>query len=240
MPIASQSAPSPNMPAKMLSTVTVLALVTFSIPPTDGIAVTSSKPSSGVAASLDLGCPSPPGAPQGIQVWIHVTKWCGLPAVRGQAQFKLQLQIYDSGKRTLGIRQEHLRLIVAHFNVARWSPPRDGQTTTERPFRTTYHGQHVWAIPPNAEDAYDPVPGIPGDLTFATHWGQAQVAPGRVFRPSYHNGDLVFYVPYLPHDYPGGAATAGDVLGMAYVYRDEIVVLCPKERWGPKEPAATF
>jgi hypothetical protein len=223
-----------------MAVLVLLAAGAIGIPWTAGTASASSGSHSGLSASLDLGCPSPPGAPHGIQLWLHVTQWCGLPAVRGQAQFKLQLQIYDSGKYTLGIRQEHLRLIVADFDIAKWSPPRYGPQTTERPFRTTYHGQHVWAIPPNAEDAYDPVSGIPGDLTFATHWGQAQLTPGQIFRPSYHNGDLVFYVPYLPHDYPGGSATAEDVLGMAYVYRDEIVVLCPKERWGPKEPAATF
>jgi hypothetical protein len=232
------------MSSKLLSTFAalslLLALVTLGPLSTEGAALANRNPTSGLAASLDLGCPSPPGAPHGIQVWIHVTQWCGLPAVRRQAQFKLQLQIYNSGGHALGIRTEHLRLIVANFDIAKWSPPRYGQMTVERPFRTTYHGQHVWAIPPNAENAYDPVPGVPGDLTFATHWNQTQLGAQQVFRPSYHKGDLVFYVPYLPHDYPGGAATAEDVLGMAYVYRDEIVVLCPKERWGPKEPAATF
>lgn len=230
------------MKSKLLPALAVVSLLTGTsgLPSAEGTVLRSSNPTSGRATSLDLGCPSPPGAAHGIQVWIRVKQWCGLPAVRRQAQFKLQLQIYDSGKRTLGIRQEHLRLIVADFDVAKWSPPRHGRTTTERPFRTTYQGRHVWAVPPNAEDAYDPVPGIPGDLTFATHWGQTQLTPGQIFRPSYHDGDLVFYVPYLRHDYPRGAATAEDVLGMAYVYRDEIVVLCPRERWGPKEPAATF
>jgi hypothetical protein len=202
-------------------------------------AYASSRTSRGETAALDLGCPSPPGAPHGIQVWIRVVQWCGFPAVRGQAQLKLQMQIYNSGRQTLGIGLEHLRLIVANFNPGRWSPPRVGATTTERPFRTSYHGHSVWAVPPNAEDAYDPVPGIPGDLTFATHWGQSRLGPGQVFRPSYHSGDLVFYVPYLPHD-PHGLVTDRAVMGMAYVYGREIVVMCPQERWGPKRPAGNF
>jgi hypothetical protein len=97
----------------------------------------------------------------------------------------------------------------------------------------------VWAVPPNAEDAFDPIPHEPGVATFATHWGQYRLAPGKTFHPHYHWGDLVFYVPYLPHD-RYGEATDRDVLGMAYVYGREIVVLCPREHWGPKEPAATF
>jgi hypothetical protein len=190
-------------------------------------------------AALDIGCPSPPGAPHGIKVWLHIAKWCALSAVRGQAQFKLQLQIENRARRSLGVGLEHMRLIVASLDVRRWSPPESGAATVERPFRTRYLGRTVWAIPPNAEDAYDPVPHVRGDLTFATHWGQSSIAPGQTFNPSFHSGDLVFYVPYLPND-PSGAATSEDVLGMAYVYGREIVVLCPKENWGPKVPAAAF
>lgn len=195
--------------------------------------------SSGPPAELGIGCPSPPGAPDAINVWIHVTQWCDLPGVRGQAQFKLQMQIYNSGSRTLGIGQEHIRLIVATLDPRKWSPPREGAETIERPFRTTYLGHRVWAVPANAEDAFDPIPYIPGDLTFATHWGLSRLAPGRTFNPSYHSGDLVFYVPYLPDD-PRGVATEEDVQGIAYMYGRDIVVLCPKGHWGKKEPAASF
>jgi hypothetical protein len=193
----------------------------------------------GPPPDLGIGCPSPPGAVNGIRIWIHVTKWCNLPGVRGQAQFKLQMQIFNSGKRTLEIGQEHMRLIVAKLNLSRWTPPRDGQATIERPFRTTYLHHPVWAIPANAEDAYDPVPHVPNDLTFATHWGQSWLTPGRTFNPGYHSGDLVFYVPYQPHD-PHGIATSADVLGIAYMYGRNIVVICPNGHWGPKEPAASF
>lgn len=190
-------------------------------------------------AALDIGCPSPAGAPHGIKLWLHITKWCALPGVRGQAQFKLQLQIQNRGSHTLGIGVEHLRLIVASFNPRRWSPPRVGQATLERPFATSYLGHRVWAVPPNAENAYDPVPGIKNDLTFATHWGQEGISPGRTFNPAYHSGDLVFYVPYLPDD-PRGDTTYEDVVGMAYVYGREVVVMCPKGNWGPKLRAADF
>jgi xanthine/uracil permease len=60
----------------------------------------------------------------------------------------------------------------------------------------------------------------------------------QVFNPSFHSGDLVFYIPYLPHD-PEGVATRNDVLGMAYVVEGELVVMCPKERW-KKESAEDF
>jgi hypothetical protein len=234
------------MRSRLFSTTAILALVGFGVLNVSSRAQAAllgsesgTEADLGVASSEDLGCPSPPSAPHGIQVWLRVTKWCGLSAVRGQAQIKLQLQIYNSGRRTLGIRPEHLRLIVASFNVDRWSPARTGQTTSERPFRTIYHHEPVWAVPPNAEDAYDPIPGVPHDKTFATHWGQTQLSPGEIFHPSYKRGDLVFYLPYLAND-PRGQATAEDIIGMAYVYRDEIVLLCPKERWGSKEPANTF
>jgi hypothetical protein len=219
--------------------VVFLVFGVSTLPVIDSVSAATTT-SSAVSSSLDLGCPSPPGAPHGIQVWIHVVQWCGLAAVRGQDQFKLQMQIYNSGKRTLNIGQAHIRLIVARFDPSKWSPPQKGAPTEDRPFRTTISsGEHVWAVPPNAEDAYDPVPGIPGDLTFATHWGQYNLGPGQVFHPSYHSGDLVFYLPHLPHD-PTGLVTKNDVLGVAYVYGREIVVLCPKERWGHKEPAASF
>jgi hypothetical protein len=149
------------------------------------------------------------------------------------------MQIYNSGSRTLGIGQEHFRLIVATLDPPKWSPPRDGAETIERPFRTTYLGHHVWAVPANAEGAFDPNPYIAGEITFATYWGLSTLAPGRTFNPTYHSGDLVFYVPYLPDD-PRGVATEQDVLGIAYMYGREIVVLCPKGHWGKKEPAASF
>jgi hypothetical protein len=221
-----------------IAVVTLLAIGMGTLPAIDS----ASANSSALGSSLDLGCPSPPGAPHGVQIWIRVVQWCDLAAVRGQAQFKLQMQIYNSGKRTLNISQTHIRLIVSEFDPSKWSPPREGAPTEDRPFRTTTaSGQHVWAIPPNAEDAYDPnpVPSIPGNLTFATHWGQYSLGPGQVFHPSYHSGDLVFYIPHLQHD-STGLATRNDVLGVAYVYGREIVVMCPRERWGRKAHAENF
>jgi hypothetical protein len=192
--------------------------------------------SSGPPAELGIGCPSPPGAPHGIHVWIHVTKWCSLPAVRDQAQFKLQLQIYNLGSDTLAIGQEHIRLIVATLDPRNWSPPRHGPETVERPFRTTYIGEHVWAVPANAEGASDPIPYL-GERTLVTYWGASSLAPKSTFNPSFHSGDLVFYVPYLPDD-PRGVATRKDVLGVAYMYGRGIVVLCTKGNWEKNEESA--
>jgi hypothetical protein len=217
--------------------VALLAIGTVAATPSHSYAFTTDSVTAGPPEDLGLGCPSPSGAPQGIQVWLRVVKWCGLPAVRGQAQFKLQLRIYNKGKHTLGIGLEHLRLIVAKFNLAKWTPPAG---TYERPSRITVENQRLWAIPPNGEDAADPnpLPGKPNNYTFATHWGQTRLGPGQVFNPSKHVGDVVFYVPYLPHD-PQGVATRNDVLGMAYVVEGELVVMCPKERW-KKESAEDF
>jgi hypothetical protein len=194
---------------------------------------------SGPPPNLEIGCPSPPGAVHGIQVWIHVTQWCSLAGVRDQAQFKLQMEIYNPSKYNLEIGPEHVRLIVAQLNLSKWSPPRSGPATTERPFRTTYLHQSVWAIPANANDAYDPIPHVPGDLTFATHWEESLLSPGRTFVPAKHLGDIVYYIPYLSDD-PKGIQTSADVLGVAYMYGRTIVVLCPKGHWGPKRPAGNF
>lgn len=231
----------PECSPRRLSVLTIVAVLSLAASCTvaaSSDALTTSGVTTGPPEDIALGCPSPSGAPGGVQVWLHIVRWCALPAVRGQAQFKLQLQIYNKGKHTLGIKLEHLRLIVAHFNESKWTPP---APVNERPFETTYDGEQVWAIPPNAEDAADPnpLPGEPDNYTFATHWGQTQLAPGGVFNPSFHVGDLVFYVPYLPYDREG-IATRNDVLGMAYVYEGEIVVMCPKRRWGHKEHAEDF
>jgi hypothetical protein len=221
----------------MSAIVALLAFGAVTVTPSASYASTTDNITTGPPEDLGLGCPSPSGAPQGIQVWLRVVKWCGLPAVHGQAQFKLQLRIYNKGKHTLGIGLEHLRLIVARFDLAKWKPP---TATYERPSRITVENQRFWAIPPNGEDAAEPnpLPGEPDNYTFATHWGQTRLGPGQVFNPSFHHGDLVFYVPYLPHD-PRGVATRNDVLGMAYVVEGELVVMCPKERW-KKESAEDF
>ena len=160
---------------------------------------TGAKAPSAVISGLV--CPSRSN-PSGLKFWIHVKQWCALSAVRGQAQFKLQMQIHNRHRQhSLDIRQSRMRLIVREFDSDRWTPARRGQPTYDRPIRTTYGGKHVWAVPANADGAYDPnpLPHIPSNLTFATHWGISRLGPGDTLNPGYHEGDLVFYVPAPRH-----------------------------------------
>jgi hypothetical protein len=187
-------------------------------------------------ASAQLGCPSHSN-PQRIKLWIHVTQWCALHAVRGQAQFKLQMRIHNQSTRhRLDIGLSRMRLIVRVFHRDKWTPPRVGEATTERPVRTIYAGERVWAVPPNAENAFDFLPHRRGVGTFATHWGGSVLGPGETFNPDFHYGDLVFYVP-APHD---GEGALDNVVGMAYVRGHEIIALCRPQDWGPKVRAETF
>jgi hypothetical protein len=186
------------------------------------------------ASDSALVCPSHSN-PKRIRLWIQVTKWCGLPAVRGQAQFKLQMRIHNRhSDRSLDVSQDRIRLIVRNFDPDRWSPPRIGVRTTDRPIRTTYGGEQVWAVPANADGAYDMIRR--GEATFATHWGASHLGPRETLNPGFHYGDLVFYVP-SPQRGPGGIA---NVAGVAYVDGHEIIALCRPENWGPKVRAASF
>lgn len=187
-------------------------------------------------ASSELVCPSHSN-PHHIKLWIHVTRWCALPAVRGQAQFKIQMRIHNrDDQHRLDISHSRMRLIVHVFHADRWTPARVGEPTIERPIRTTYGREHVWAVPPNAEDAFDPLPHQPGVGTFATHWGGSVLGPGKTFNPHFHFGDLVFYVP-TPRD---GSGALDNVVGIAYVKGHEIIALCHPWDWGPKVPAESF
>lgn len=212
-----------------------LLAVIVAAPPGSTAAPPAGGPPSAEASALV--CPSHSNI-SGLKFWIHVKQWCALPAVRGQAQFKLQMQIHNRDRdNALDIQQTRMRLIVHEFDPDQWTPPRYGATTYDRPIRTTYGGERVWAVPANADDAYDPnpLPGAPNNLTFATHWGLTRLAPGATLNPGYHEGDLVFYVPAPRHH---GAIE--NVVGMAYVKGHEIIALCHPEDWGPKEPAGDF
>lgn len=189
------------------------------------------------AEARQLVCPSHSN-PGGFKFWLHVKQWCALPGVRGQAQFKLQMEIHNRDTHNdLDIEQSRMRLLVREFDADRWSPPRHGPTTYDRPIRIAYGGEDVWAVPANANDAYDPnpLPGVPNNLTFATHWELTQLGPGATLNPGFHEGDLVFYVPAPRHH---GAIE--NVVGIAYVKGHEIIALCRPEDWGPKEPAGDF
>jgi len=215
--------------------ISALALVIFvagstaaSVEAGDGGAGPAAKESAFV-------CPSGHN-PYDVSLWLHVTKWCVEPAVRKQVQVKVQIMIHNRNNEWLDIRQERIRLIVHKFDRTRWSPPRVGEPTRDRPLHTTYEDDKVWAIPANAERAFDPLPNQPKYGTFATHWGVSRLAPNSTFIPHYHYGDLVFYTP-MPAD--GGKAKP-NIVGIAYVKNGDIISLCPPDKWQHHRGGATF
>jgi hypothetical protein len=211
-----------------------------------GLLPTFAHPAVSAASRADeqlaLGCPSPPDPVHKIRVWVRVVKWCGNPAVRGQAQVKLQLRVKNIGRKPLDLSPGHFRLIVRHFDRRRWTPPRVGASTTDRPFVTTHDGTRVWAVPPNADGAFDPITSEVG--TFASHWNTSgTLAPGATFVPidrrpgkTSGRGSLVFYIPIDPRH---RRALYG-VLGLAYVEQQDILVLCPTSHWGPRVSEVDF
>ena len=186
-------------------------------------------------ATIDLGCPSPPGAPGGQSLTLKVTHWCGLKAPRDQWQIKIQLRITNTGKHPLSLDLRHIWLAMTHFDPARWTPP--ATQPGERPFQGIYEGHRVWLVPANPERAAEPFPPPAGNFTFATHWNApSSLAPGHTFYPGFHRGDAVFYVPRDP----GGGDALSGVLGIAYVDGPDVIDICPPERWPQKTPAASF
>jgi hypothetical protein len=174
-------------------------------------------------------CPSGKN-PYDIHLWLHVSKWCIDPAVRKQLEIKVQMEIHNRDKRHwLDIHQDKIRLVVHGFDRDRWTPPRIGSPTLDRPIRTTYAGERVWAIPANAERAYDPLPHQPGIGTFATHWHGTRLGPGDTFVPHKHYGDLVFYLPVPEHRFR--PVITRDIIGIAYVKNADIIALCPPSKW---------
>jgi hypothetical protein len=200
-----------------------------------GASASSSVAPPSPAYASSLGCHSAPGQPQDIAVWIYVRKWCGNPAVRGQLQIKVQVRVTNEGRRPLDISRKHFVLIVTSLNRSKWSPPRIGHAPTEVPFKTTYKGHHVWAIPANYDRAYDQLPQDPDYGTFATHWGGTTLRPGATFWPIDHQrGALVFYRPIIKHQ----QELRDGVLGVAYVNGRHIVVMC--NEWGPQVRETTW
>src|SRR4051794_1477799 len=88
------------------------------------------------ASTVDLGCPSPPGAPHGKSLRLKVVRWCGLTAPHRQWQLKLQLRITNTGRRPLDVRLSHFWLAMTHFNPTAWHPP--GRQPGEQPFKSAY------------------------------------------------------------------------------------------------------
>jgi hypothetical protein len=190
-----------------------------------------------VAGTIDLGCPSPPGAPGGQSLRIKVVKWCGLDAPRSQWQIKLQLAFTNTARKPLDISLVHVRLAMTHFNPAKWTPP--STQPGQRPFKSTYEGRSLWLVPANPDGAAEPYPPPRGNFTFATHWYTSfSLGPGQTSHPAFHKGDVVFYVPRSAQQTQRGALDG--VVGIAYVDGPDVIDVCPPERWPPKVPAASF
>jgi hypothetical protein len=158
-----------------------------------------------------------------------VSKWCVLGGVRKQLQVKVQMEIHNRDKQHwLDVRQDKIRLVVRHFDRARWTPPR-GFPMSDRPIRTIYQGEQVWAIPANPEESFDPLPHQPGAGTFATHWYATRLPPGGTLVPHKHYGDLVFYLPIPPSRYR--PVVKRNIVGIAYVKNADVIALCPPHKW---------
>lgn len=213
----------------------VVATALFVVGPTGvGDAADNEAPPVGVASAFV--CPSGHNR-YDIHLWLHVTKWCLEPGVRKQKQLKVQMLIHNRDRRhSLDLGQERIRLIVHWFDRRRWSPPRIGSPTRDRPVRTVYEGKRVWAIPANAERAYDLIPHQPGVGTFATHWRVSRLSPGATLRPHYHYGDLVFYMPTPPSRRPA----IRNIVGVAYVKNADIIALCPPSKWEKHVTSGSF
>lgn len=193
------------------------------------------QPSATVSpVAVPLGCPAPLNASGVSLVQIRVKKWCADEAPRDQAYFKLRLWVTNTGNETLDIRQNRFALIVKTNSIERWSPP---TPQAERPRKVAYQNRRYWAIPANADGAYEafPIPGVPNNYTFATHWEADRLKPGESFAPKGDRaGDLVFYAPLSQgQSFP-------EVVGVAYMRNAQIVVLCPIDHWGPRVSAANF
>lgn len=176
--------------------------------------------------------------PHGLRLWIHVTRWCIVPGVRGQSQLKIQMRIHNQSNHRLDIGQDRIRVILRDFDPDHWSPPLIGQPTLDRPVRTTYNGESVWAVPPNADSAYDIFPNNSAP-THATHWLVSQLGPKQTLNPHYHYGDLVYHMP-IPRPKPRGWKAIHNIVGIAYIKGRDIIALCPPDSWGEHAPAGTF
>lgn len=188
-----------------------------------------------------LGCPTnePAGHPK---LTLKVVYWCALPTpFQNQAQFKFKIRVTNTGRTPLDLSQTHWRLLLTSFAVKRWVPPRIGQPT-ERPLVITYGGRHVWAVPANANRAYD-FDANTGYAGFATHWDvPSYLAPGRsFFDAAKKRGDLAYYVPATSAtiDENGNLVLHG-FIGLAYVHDGRVIALAPRKQWGRRLPANAF
>lgn len=206
--------------------------------PSPRITPSPSDPLSGGVhgSDINLGCPAPPGPNNRPSLRIRVVEWCAFDAVRGQAQMKLKVWIYNTGATSLDTSIGHLRLLVQTLDPQKWSPPGGPTKSAIRPIQVLDQGVKVWAISANPNGAAEPIPGEPRTDTFATHWNLKTLGPGRQYTPTMRDvGDLVFYIPVTHSTQLQG------VLGLAYVDSDgQIAVICPPNHWGPRKAAETF
>lgn len=215
------------MESRRRTFLALLALSAVGIVGSLAVASADNSPSP-IATGSAYVCPSGHN-PYDIHLWLHVSKWCIDPAVRKQLQVKVQMEIHNRDRRHwLDIHQGRIRLIVRHFDRGRWTTPR-GFLMADRPVRTIYQGEKVWAIPANPEGSYDPLPNHPRIWTFATHWHADRLPPGGTLVPHKHYGDLVFYLPVPMRRYR--PVIRHNIVGVAYVKDADIIALCPPDKW---------
>jgi hypothetical protein len=92
----------------------------------------------------------------------------------------------------------------------------------------------VWAVPPNANSAYDE-DQTTGYASFASHWNGTVLEPGGIyFQSGFGQGDLAYYVPDV------GTIMHG-VVGLAYIDDSgNVSVVVPPTSWGERLPAEQF
>ncbi|MGB0872691.1 MAG: hypothetical protein ACPGYP_06090 [Solirubrobacterales bacterium] len=203
--------------------------------------------------TADAGCGSVEGDVGKRDFDMHVLMWCAPEAVRGQYQFKLKLSITNNANRRLDIRQGRFALVWKSLDPRKWSPPPDSNGPV--PKRVRYEGLRYWAIFSNPDGAAEYRPQT-DDYTFATHWSNTFLGPGKVSIPpnggdrelnyqdqsgvlktitfSHNEDDLVFYVPKETVD------KEENFLGLAYIDGSDVIALCPQSSWGPKVPPSAF
>lgn len=206
-------------------------------PPASTPPAQAEDPSPPFGETIRLGCPSPDTGTK-LKLTLRVRFFCVQETVRDQVEFKLKVWVRNRGAERLDITRPRLRLLLTRFKRSRWSPPRHGPPTHERPFRTSWRGRRVWAVPANADGAADRIPERSGRATFATFWGGQQLEPREEYRPTgRYEGNLVFMVPKDD----GGSDTLSAVVGLAYVSADrEVIAVCPPRRWEERRSSGAF
>lgn len=137
-------------------------------------------------------------------VGLRVLAACTCPTPFGLDQLKVKLRVENNARFPIDIAVRDDSHLVALLTQrprnwrslwgAHVSPRR---ITVERTRDGKTHRQRLWAIPPNPDGAFEPLPDEPGFATFATHWPTSMVlAPGESYVDRrVKEGDLVYYIP---------------------------------------------